>query len=184
MADVVIVGDGPAGLSAALFLAKRGMNVDVLGLDETYMHKALMLNYLGIGEITGSDLMAVGREQVTKAGARLHKVGVTDVQRDGSGYVVTADDGSQHVGHYLILATGTKRDFAHSLGLALDERGGVAADRDGRTAMDGLYCVGWSVRPAKVQAIISAGAGAAAALDILSREAGKEIHDFDTVPNA
>jgi thioredoxin reductase len=184
MADVVIVGDGPAGLSAALFLAKRGMNVDVLGLDETYMHKALMLNYLGIGQITGSELMAIGREQVVKAGGRVHKVGVSAVQRDGEGFVVTADDGTSHAGHYLILATGTKREFAQSLGLALDDRGGVAADRDGRTAVDGLYCVGWSVRPAKIQAIISAGDGAAAALDILSREAGKELHDFDTVPAA
>jgi thioredoxin reductase (NADPH) len=40
MTHVLIVGDGPAGLSAALFLAKRGMQVTVLGKDRTDMHRA------------------------------------------------------------------------------------------------------------------------------------------------
>jgi thioredoxin reductase (NADPH) len=35
-------------------------------------------------------------------------------------------------------------------------------------------------RPDRSQAIISAGAGAVAALDILSREAGRDVHDWDS----
>jgi thioredoxin reductase (NADPH) len=38
------------------------------------------------------------------------------------------------------------------------------------------------VRPKRSQAIISAGAGAVAALDILAREEGKDIQDWDTPP--
>ena len=40
--------------------------------------------------------------------------------------------------------------------------------------------VGRSTRPGRSQAIISAGDGARAALDILAREAGKDVQDWDT----
>ncbi len=60
--------------------------------------------------------------------------------------------------------------------------GGFDVDRDGRSSLDGVYVVGRSVRPTRSQAIISAGDGAAAALDILAREAGKDVQDWDTPP--
>jgi hypothetical protein len=49
--------------------------------------------------------------------------------------------------------------------------------------MDRVYVVGRSARPERSQAIISAGAGAAAALDILAAEAGKNVTDWDSPPN-
>jgi thioredoxin reductase len=45
--SVIVVGDGPGGLSAALFLAKGGISVTVYGEDKTAMHWALLKNYLG-----------------------------------------------------------------------------------------------------------------------------------------
>ena len=53
-------------------------------------------------------------------------------------------------------------------------------DNNGKSKLDGVYVVGRSVRPGRSQAIISAGDGAAAALDILSREAGELVCDWDT----
>ena len=68
MTDVLIVGDGPAGLSAALFLAKNEMSVKVFGQDQTLMHKAVVYNYLGIPDITGSEFQKISRQQVEKFG--------------------------------------------------------------------------------------------------------------------
>ena len=48
--------------------------------------------------------------------------------------------------------------------------------------LDRAYAIGRLVRPERSQAIISACAGATAALEILSREAGTDVHDWDTPP--
>src|SRR5688500_18947446 len=69
--DVVIIGDGPGGLSAALFLAKNGMSTVVYGQDKTAMHWALLKNYLGVPEISGTDFQSIARTQVSAFGGRV-----------------------------------------------------------------------------------------------------------------
>lgn len=58
----------------------------------------------------------------------------------------------------------------------------MVVDRDYRSSIEGVYVVGRAARPERSQAIISAGAGATAAMDILAREAGKNVQDWDTPP--
>ena len=180
MADVIVIGDGPGGLSAALFLAKKGLDTLVFGQDQTPMHKAVLHNYLGVPDTTGSDFQTLARKQVTDMGAKISDDEVAAVEQADGGFRVTAN-GTAHEARYLIIAAGPNPAFAEALGLSLTQRKTVDADRDGRTAVDNVYAIGWSTRPDKIQAIISAGDGGAAALDIISREAGKEIHDFDVV---
>jgi thioredoxin reductase (NADPH) len=62
--DAIVIGDGPGGLSAALFLAKSGLEVSVYGQDKTAMHWALLKNYLGLPEVHGSEFQKVARKQV------------------------------------------------------------------------------------------------------------------------
>ncbi len=181
MAEILIVGDGPAGLSAALLLAKNGQSVTVFGTDQTPMHKAHLYNYLGLPDITGSDFQKIARAQVEAKGATIVDVEVTEVTATDGGYQVTCADGTTHGAKYLILATGSKRGLAERLGAALDEQGVVVVTRDGRTSLPDCYALGWTSRKHKTQAVIAAGEGAAAALDILSAEMGKEFHDFDVV---
>jgi len=180
MAEILIIGDGPAGLSAALFLAKNGHQPTVFGTDQTPMHKAMLYNYLGIEEMTGSDFQRLARQQVQRHGAKIVDAEVTDLAKTGETFAATAG-GDSYAAPYLIIASGPNPALAQSIGLELNEKKTVDTDRDGRTAVDRCYVVGWSSRPEKIQAIISAGDGAAAALDILSREAGKPFHDFDVV---
>lgn len=179
----IVVGDGPGGLSAALFLAKNGMEVTVFGKDETAMHYAMLYNYLGIPEISGSDFQKVARSQVEKFGAEIRDEKVAALATSDAGYVVTTEDGEEREADYLLLAEGKAAALARELGLELGEAG-VEVDRRGRTALDRLYVVGRSTNRNRSQAIVSAGEGASAALDILSREAGEDVCDFDTPPES
>jgi thioredoxin reductase (NADPH) len=179
---VAIIGDGPAGLSTALFLARGGIETVVFGTDQTAMHYALLHNYLGIEEILGSDLQKVARQQVTAAGADLREVAVTGVERDDDGrFTVRTEDGELTADH-VVLAGGKKaKDLAVGLGVTVED-GRVPVDTEYRTDVDRVYAVGRLVRPERSQAIISAGAGATVALDILSRVAGRDVHDWDSPP--
>ena len=179
MSNAIVVGDGPGGLSAALLLAKNGVDVEVFGTDDTPMYKAMLLNYLGIPKMTGSDFQKVSREQVEDFGATLHKVRVDDVEKADGKFQIHTADGDAHQADYLVLATTNK---AHQESLGIEREDGTAAvNRDGRTSVENCYAIGWASRNHKIQAIISAGDGAAAAIDILSKEKGEPFHDFDFV---
>jgi len=181
MADVIVVGDGPAGLSAALFLAKNGEQVEVWGKNESWVHKARLENYLGFSGIDGPEFMRLAREQVEELGASLLDGEINAILTSEDGFEVQATDGQSSFGKYVILAAGPKSALASQLGMKVDDKGYVEADRNGRTNIDRLYVIGWSTRADKVQLAISVGDGAAAALDILSREKGKDFHDFDSL---
>ena len=180
MASVIIVGDGPGGLSAALFLAKNGHRVSVFGADKTAMNYAYLYNYLGIPEMAGTNFQTVAKRQVTAAGANLIEEEVTSVAINGI-FTVRSESGDVS-GDYLILTEGKNPELALSLNVATDETGSIVVDQDNLSSVDRVYVVGRSVRPNRSQAIISAGAGAVAALDILAREEGKDIQDWDSPP--
>lgn len=178
MAKVIIVGDGPGGLSAALFLAKNGHDVTVFGLDKTALHWAYLHNYLGVPDTSGSDFQSIARRQVEEQGATLFAEEVTAV---APGFSVTTESGT-HAADYLILSEGKTPALALSMGVETDETGAVVVDRNGATSIPKLYVMGRAARPGRSQAIISAGDGAAAALDIMAWEAGKDVQDWDSPP--
>lgn len=181
MARVIVIGDGPGGLSAALFLAKNGHDVVVYGTDTTAMNSAYLYNYLGLPEIPGPRFQEIAKGQVRSQGAALVEDTVTSVTV-GVEIEVTTEEGRTDSGDYLILTEGKNPALARSIGLMETETGAIAVDSEGRSSEDRVYVVGRSVRPTRSQAIISAGDGAKAALDILAREAGRDVQDWDTPP--
>jgi len=183
MGRTVIIGDGPAGLSAALLLAKNGHETLVYGRDGTLLHHAHLHNYLGVLDTDGSAFQAAARDQVEAVGARIVDAEVTAVEaaEDGGFTVRTADD-EVHADHVLLAGGRGVAKLAAALGAAAAD-GAVTTDGDSATSVPGLYAAGHLVRPQRSQAIISAGDGAKAALDILSREAGEDVHDWDSPPS-
>jgi thioredoxin reductase (NADPH) len=178
--DVVIVGDGPGGLSAALFLAKNGCKVVVYGQNKTAMHWAQLKNYLGIPEIHGSEFQRIAREQVLGFGAKVEEARVQSVRRTETAFEIELEGGQLVTARYLILSEGKSPRLALELGLEYDEKTGVGTDINARTRLEGVYAVGRLARPGRSQAIISAGDGAAAAIDILSSMKGESFCDWDS----
>jgi thioredoxin reductase len=181
MFDVAIIGDGPGGLSAALFLAKNGLSAVVYGQDKTAMHWAYLRNYLGIDEISGTDFQKRAKDQVTAFGAKLEASQVDAVARNEGAFRVTLAGGESVDARYVILSEGKAPKLAQQLGVRF-EGAAAATDKNGQTSVPGVYAIGRLARPGRSQAIISAGDGAVVALDILSREKGQEVVDWDSPP--
>ena len=59
MFEIIIIGAGPAGASAALFAAKAGKKTLLLDHGKSMTQKAWMDNHYGIDGIAGPDLLAI-----------------------------------------------------------------------------------------------------------------------------
>ena len=106
---IIIIGSGPAGLTAAIYAARA--NLQPLVLAGGLYGGQLMLtteveNYPGFAEgILGPELMIRFREQAERFGARIENVDVTSVDFTKRPLVVKTDD-TQHQSASIILATG------------------------------------------------------------------------------
>ncbi|MBS3760466.1 FAD-dependent oxidoreductase [Halodesulfurarchaeum sp.] len=183
MTDVIVVGGGPAGLGAALFTAKNGLETKVFDTDGTWMHKAHLFNYLGIESIDGTEFMEEARAQVEGFGAEIHDEEVTGAANFDDHFLVETDE-NDYEADYLVLATGTDRTLAKDLGCELTDRAVVDVDVTMETSVESLYATGAMGRVEEWQAQIAAGDGAAAGLNILSDVKGEKFHDFDTPEDA
>jgi thioredoxin reductase len=146
------------------------------------MHWALLKNYLGLPEIAGSDFQTIARKQASDFGAKLLDARVDQLSRQGGNFEATLENGEKVSARFVILSEGKSPRLAQQLGLQFDETEGLAVDINGKTAIEGVYAIGRLARPKRSQAIISAGDGAAAAIDILSTLKGQPIQDWDSPP--
>jgi len=110
MPDVVIVGGGPAGLSAAIYTARAGQDTVVFDKGGATIQRVdRIYNYLGFPDgIGGEELLRRGREQAEGFGAEIvneEVLGVRQMEGDEEGYVVDTSDGEYET-KGLILATG------------------------------------------------------------------------------
>lgn len=110
--DVLIIGAGPAGLSAAIYASRRGLRTVVLekqfaGGRMTMAH--LIENYPGFPEsITGSELADLMIEQVKNLGGEIRHEEVVSLQLNSSPKIVITKS-KKYESSAVILATGTQR---------------------------------------------------------------------------
>lgn len=109
MNDVVIIGSGPAGLSAALYILRAGFSVTVIGKDNGALEKAESIqNYFGLERpMSGHELVETGKNQVRQLGGTILQDEVVGIAWNGDYTVSTVNDSIP--AKSIILTTGASR---------------------------------------------------------------------------
>ncbi|MDF2573023.1 MAG: pyridine nucleotide-disulfide oxidoreductase [Sporomusa sp.] len=183
MLDVLIIGAGPAGASAALFTAKAGKKTVVIDNDKTVTKRAWVENHYGVMEITGPDLVEIGKQQATKFGAEIVQATVTKIDKIDGGFKVASDNGEYQAKH-VIVATGFFADVAEASSLTTKPgteprvKTILDVDSNGKTNIDGIWAAG-TIAGVSVHTIVTAGDGAKVAINVISELNGERYVDHD-----
>ena len=111
MYDIIVVGGGPAGLTAAVYGLRAGKSVLVIeknGFGGQIAFSPKVENIPGTVSISGSEFADKLTEQVMNLGADVELETVVCVEDKGDVKVVTTEEGSTYEGKTVILAVGVK----------------------------------------------------------------------------
>ena len=125
MYDVIVIGSGPAGISAGIYLKRAKKNILIISKDDSALKKAKSIeNYYGIESISGTDLYNNGIKQAKNLGIQIEEDEVTNIAYEGHFIVSTAN--REYESKYVILATGTNRQTPNIKGIKEFEGKGVS----------------------------------------------------------
>ncbi len=122
MKDLVIIGAGPAGLSAAVYAIRAGLDLEIF--ESNYMGGGQVLttyevdNYLGMPGINGFDMGMKFQEHANKMGVTVNTATVTSLEKPGDNFVVR-HDGGEIESRTVLLASGAENKM---LGVEGEER--------------------------------------------------------------
>ena len=163
--DVIIVGAGPAGLSAALILGRCRRRVLVLDTDKprNYASRALHA-FLTRDGVHPRELRRIGREQLSQYDTvRVVTKEATGARRLANGFEITVATGNRLRSRKLLIATGVVDELPPLEGLA---------PLYGRSVFHCPYCDGWESRD-RAMAVYSrsaSGVGLSIELGVWSRD--------------
>ena len=180
--DVVVVGGGVAGLSAATFTARHGLDTLVVDAGDSILRRNAHVENVpgfpaGVNPRLLLELMGEGAEE---AGCERRRGTVTRVAPTEDGFAVETDDGDRLHAEYVVAATKNETDYLDDVeGVGIVDRGKTFVDTDerGRTGVDGLYAAG-RLAEKPHQAVVCAGHGAEVAITLLEDDDRPFYHDW------
>src|SRR5664279_697885 len=135
--DVIIIGGGAAGLSAALVLSRARRTVLVVDAGNPRNAPAAhMHGYLSRDGMRPTDLLATGRKEVTGYGGEITEGTVTDVVPGGDGFTALLTSGQRISARRVLVTTGLRDELPDIPGLR---------DRWARDVLHCPYCHGYEV---------------------------------------
>ena len=145
--DVVIVGGGPAGLSAAVALGRARRSVVLIDAGEPRNATAHAVhNFLTRDGTSPAEMVRLGREEAASYGATLVDARAESARRTDDGFAVTLSTGGVVSGRRLLVTTGLVDELPEVEGLR--ERWGV-------DVLHCPYCHGWEVRDRAIGVLAS-----------------------------
>jgi thioredoxin reductase (NADPH) len=180
--DVVVVGGGVAGLTAATFTARHGLDTVVFDTGESILRRnAHLENVPGFPAGVNAKLfLEMLGDQADRAGADRRDGEVTAITVDGEGFEVELADGETVWSDYVVAATKNTVDYLRGIdGVGFVDRGKTFIDcnEHGETGIDGLYAAG-RLAEQPYQAVVCAGHGAEVALRLLDEDDRPFYHDW------
>jgi len=111
MYDIVVVGGGPAGMTAALYALRNGKTALVIekeGFGGQITHSPKVENYPGYTSLSGNELADHMMSQIMEQGADIEISAVTEIAPNGENWTVKTEDETAFEGRTVIIATGVK----------------------------------------------------------------------------
>ena len=111
MYDIIIVGGGAAGMTAALYALRNGKTALVIerqGFGGQITHSPKVENYPGTLQMSGNEFADRMLDQILNQGAQIELETVVAVEDRGDHKVVRTEEGSAFEGRAVVLATGVK----------------------------------------------------------------------------
>lgn len=107
--EAIVIGGGPAGLAAALWLARYRRKVRLFDAQDPRNKETWAVHgYFGIGDPPPLELRRIGRQQAVDAGAELEAAVVKTVAGEKDDFLVTLADDREFRARRLVFATGLK----------------------------------------------------------------------------
>ena len=111
MLDIIVIGGGPAGMTAALYALRNGKSVLVLekhGFGGQITYSPKVENWPGTAQMSGNEYADAFLEQILAQGAEVDLAEALRVEDHGDHKTVFTDDGQQRDARAVIIAAGVK----------------------------------------------------------------------------